>query len=55
MIHVHRMNLAAAVISEAGSLAIFTPMYFMLARKPEQGGRLLCETDASCNFRIILS
>ena len=55
MTHAHRMNLAAAVISEAGHLGIFTPMYFILARKPEQGRRLLCETDASCDFRIIPS
>ena len=55
MIHAHRMNLAAVVISEAGRLDIFTPMYFILARKPEQGRRLLCKTDASCNFRIIPS
>ena len=33
MIHAHRMNLAAAVLSEAGRL--FTPMYFILARKTE--------------------
>ena len=35
MIHAHRMNLAAAVISEAGRLGIFTPIYFFYARKPE--------------------
>ena len=32
------LNLAAEVFAEAGRLGIFTPMYFILARKPEQGG-----------------
>lgn len=31
------LNLAAEVFAEAGRLGIFTPMYFFLARKPEQG------------------
>ena len=34
------LNLAADVLAEAGRLGIFTPMYFFLARKPEQGGAL---------------
>ncbi len=29
------MNLAAVVFAEAGRLGIFTPMYFILARKPD--------------------
>ena len=34
--HVARMlNLAAAVFGEAGRLGIFTPMYFIHARKPD--------------------
>ena len=43
------LNLAAASIGEAGRLGIFTPMYFVLARKPEsaRGGAGGASPDAT--------